>query len=233
MRPFTIRQLSSLNQGLTLLECLVAILVVNLALVMLTAPLTIVTATRLRNDRINKATELGREYVDYFRSLMEQDIRSVDLLPPLSSSPQLQQQPHPTIIVDCGNRRVPTNPSEACERQVGLHRFGVQLIRGQGQGSESGVQLTRGQGSENQSYYPLLVRIYEANAIESSSNLPAPPVKEQPVLFTSGSDMIAGGSKEPLVVLETIVTRGDSGTTLTYLKQINSSSSSSGNNPSP
>lgn len=215
MRRPEVRQLSSLNKGLTLLECLVAILVVNLALVMLTAPLTIVTATRLRNDRMNKATELGREYVDRFRALMEQNIRSVDLLPPLSSTAQLDQQPHPTTIVGCGNRGVPSNPGQACERQVGLHRFGVQVIRGQ--------------VAENDSYYPLEVRVYEAKAIEGEGNEAPLPVREQPVLFTTSSDTIASGSEAPLVVLRTIITRGDGGTTLIYLRQINSTSSSSSN----
>lgn len=207
-------QLRSRQKGLTLFECLVAILVVNLAIAMLTMPLAIVAATRLRNDRINKAGELARESLDRLRAMMEQiDVLTSDtsLLPPeatvtVTVLDDLSGEPHPTSVVNCAppNPWFTDDPSKACLRRVGSHEFGVQIVRGPLQ------------GNRQVNSYPVQVRVYEKRAIKSgASSTPTGPIQEQPVLFTAASDQIeAPNQEDPLVVLSTCILRARSPETL-------------------
>lgn len=75
----------NLNQGLTLVECVVAIVITNILLAALAAPLVMVTATRSQNDRINQASGLAISQVDQMRALMEQGVYQNADLPPASS----------------------------------------------------------------------------------------------------------------------------------------------------
>ncbi|MFN4280182.1 hypothetical protein [Thermosynechococcus sp.] len=211
-------QLRSRQKGLTLFECLVAILVVNLGIAMLTMPLAIVAATRLRNDRINKAGELARESLDRLQAMMEQgiDVRTSDtsLLPPEATVPNdLSREPHPTSVVNCAppNPWFTDDPRKACLRRVGSHEFGVQIVRGP-------LQIVRGplQVNSQVNSYLVQVRVYEKRAIKSgASSTPTGPIQEQPVLFTAASDQIeAPNQEDPLVVLSTCILRARSPETL-------------------
>lgn len=198
--------LKSQQKGLTLFECLVAILVVNLSIAMLTMPLAIVAATRLRNDRINKASELARESLDRLRAMMEQGVNvtttDTNLLPPQATVADLARQPHPNRVVDCAANQWFTNdPSQACLRQVGRHEFAVQVVRGPLQAN----------GAYKVMSYPVQVRVYEKRAIGGGNIAPTAPIQAQPVLFTAASDQIAAPNQEdPLVVLSTCILRADS-----------------------
>lgn len=211
LRP---QALHASRKGLTLFECLVAILVVNLAIVMLTMPLAIVAATRLRNDRINKASEVARQSLDRLRAMMEQgvDVRedSSGLLPPQATEADLNWQPHPTSVVECtGEQWFASGPDKACLQRVGIHEFAVQIIRGPVATSASQVLC-----------YPVQVRVYERRAIKNMADPDfAGPIEAQPVLFTAASDQIEAPNREnPLAVLSTYILRADSGEVLSSVR---------------
>ncbi|WKT83246.1 MULTISPECIES: hypothetical protein [unclassified Thermosynechococcus] len=197
------------NGGLTLVECLIAILVVNLSVAMLAAPLLLVAATRLRNDRINQATEIARGELDRLRVMMEQgiDIRadSHSLLPPAStvgasvSNPSvLSRQAPPTSLTSCD---LPSNATTACERQLNNARFGVQIYRG--------TMIT--DAARRVLAYPVQVRVYSAAALPMESEMNPDPIEPEPVMMTSS---IVGAERRPLAVLTTVLLRSDSAETL-------------------
>lgn len=202
------------NHGLTLVECLIAILVVNLGVAMLAAPLLMVAATRLRNDRINQATELARAEVDRLRVMMEQGVEirttTLDVLPPASSisatighADQLSAQPPPNSLVDCsGALGLPTSATQACRRRLNNTEFAVQVYRGQLSVNSSNLVLA----------YPVQVRVYSAEAIPVTTS--ATPVTQEPAAMTSS---LVGAETRPLAVLTTEIIRSDSSETLCRL----------------
>ncbi|MDR7922270.1 hypothetical protein RHK62_08745 [Thermosynechococcus sp. HY213] len=206
-----IRQLQRLqpaNGGLTLVECLIAILVVNLSVAMLAAPLLLVAATRLRNDRINQATEIARGELDRLRVMMEQgiDIREDrGLLPPAStvgasvSNPSvLSRQAPPTSLTSCN---LPNNATTACERQLNNARFGVQIYRG--------TLIT--DTARRVLAYPVQVRVYSAAALPMEPESNPDPIEPEAVMMTSS---IVGAERRPLAVLTTVLLRSDAPNTL-------------------
>ncbi|BAY51850.1 hypothetical protein NIES2134_105550 [Thermostichus vulcanus NIES-2134] len=207
------------HRGLTLVECVIAILVVNLALAMLAAPLALIAATRLRNDRINQATEIARGEIDRLRVMMEQGINihssSTSLLPPASSvaatlgnAAALSTQLPPTGATPILNCILPPNPTTACERQLNNTRFGVQIYRGSLVTNSSGLVLG----------YPVQVRVY------SAESLPVPidavsigqPIEPATAMITSGGPE---SERRPLAVLTTEIVRADAAEALSYLRR--------------
>ena len=215
LRVSRLQALHSSQKGLTLFECLVAILVVNLAIAMLTMPLAIVAATRLRNDRINKASEVARQSLDRLRAMLEQGVNvrgdSSGLLPAQATAANLSLEPHPTSVVECpGEQWFTSDPQKACLQRVGIHEFAVQIIRGPVATNSANQVLS----------YPVQVRVYERQAIKSiESSAPTGPIEAQPVLFTAASDQIQAPNKEnPLAVLSTCILRADSNEALNSLQ---------------
>ncbi len=206
------------DRGLTLLECVIAILVVNLTLAMLAAPLLLVAATRLRNNRINQATEIARGEIDRLRVMMEQGVNvrgtSTNLLPPasavaatLGNAAALSTQPPPTGPNPIASCTLPSSATMTCERQLNNTRFAVQIYRGQVVTDGNGLVLG----------YPVQVRVYSAEA------LPVPPdaVSSGQPISQATAMMTSGGpesERRPLVVLTTEIVRADAAETLSYLK---------------
>lgn len=183
---------SSLEQGLTLVECVIAILVVNLALIMLTAPLVMVTATRLQNDRINQASQLARSEIDRLRLMLE----SGATLPPVSTitatiqNPTLlDNQPPPNSVVTCpASTNLPSSATESCLRIMGNRQYAVQIYRGASTSSNHA--------------YPVQVRVYDAGIINNSEALGTAPLT---AAMTNSISI-----EQPLVVLTAIITKDDS-----------------------
>ena len=71
------------DQGLTLIEGLVAIVVVAITLVSITPPIFWATGTRVQNRRAEQALQLAQGEIDRVRTLMDQGQATLDLLPPV------------------------------------------------------------------------------------------------------------------------------------------------------
>ncbi|NJO77260.1 MAG: type II secretion system protein [Cyanobacteria bacterium RM1_2_2] len=71
----------SANQGLTIMECLVAILLIGLTTAMITPPLVVATATRVQNRRAEQALQLAQDEVDRVLTLVQQGVHTGNVLP--------------------------------------------------------------------------------------------------------------------------------------------------------
>jgi type II secretory pathway pseudopilin PulG len=71
----------SANQGLTIMECLVAILLIGLTTAMITPPLIVATATRVQNRRAEQALQLAQDEVDRVLTLVQQGQHKGSVLP--------------------------------------------------------------------------------------------------------------------------------------------------------
>ncbi|MDR7898310.1 hypothetical protein RHJ63_08310 [Thermosynechococcus sp. JY1334] len=208
-------QLHSAEQGLTLAECIVAILLVNVAVAALVAPLMLVAATRVQNDRISQASALALSEVDRMRVLMEQGVNvTTAVIPPPSSvtaslgQPELlSNQPPPTTVVTCtgGGMALPTSATEGCLRVFNNREFVVQIYRG---------SITFGPNNRIVGY-PMQVRVYNRATFTNGSPSTATPIGQQPATMTTS----IGNLELPLAVITTDIVQGDSSTALCAISQ--------------
>jgi len=70
-----VQQPQSSEQGLTLLECLMAIVVMGLTMAMITPPLVIAAATRVQNKRAEQAMQIAQGEVDRVRAMVARENR--------------------------------------------------------------------------------------------------------------------------------------------------------------
>lgn len=198
------------QQGLTLVECIMAILVANVAVAALAAPLMLVAATRVQNDRIAQATALALAEVDRMRALMEQGVDvNTNVIPPASTvsaplgQPQLlSNQPPPTTVASCtgGGMGLPTSATQGCLRTFNNAQFVVQMYRG---------QLTFGPNNRIVGY-PMQVRVYNRATFTDTTPSAETPIPQQPATMTTA----VGNVRLPLAIITTDIVRGDSSTTL-------------------
>jgi prepilin-type N-terminal cleavage/methylation domain-containing protein len=69
------------EQGLTLIECLVAMIIITLTVVAITPPVFIATATRVQSRRAQQANQIAQAEVDRVRTIMERANFTRDQLP--------------------------------------------------------------------------------------------------------------------------------------------------------
>ncbi len=198
------------QRGLTLVECIVAILVVNVAVAALAAPLMLVAATRVQNDRIAQASALALAETDRMRALMEQGVDvTPSVIPPASSveaslgQPELlSNQPPPTTVTTCtgGGMGLPTSATQGCLRTFNNTEFVVQMYRG---------TLTRGANNRIVGY-PMQVRVYSRATFTAGTPSTATPIQQQPATMTTS----IGNTGLPLAIITTDILQGDSSTTL-------------------
>lgn len=86
------------EQGYTIMESLVAIVVVTIILVSTAQTLALVVATRVQNRRAEQAQALAQQEVDRIRVLVEQGGFAETDLPALSSASSLEEVPAPTAL---------------------------------------------------------------------------------------------------------------------------------------
>ena len=78
------------DQGLTLIEGLVAIVVVAITLVSITPPIFWATGTRVQNRRAEQSLQLAQGEIDRVRTLIDQGQATIDLLPPSTGAQNLR-----------------------------------------------------------------------------------------------------------------------------------------------
>ncbi|MGF1515413.1 MAG: type II secretion system protein [Elainellaceae cyanobacterium] len=104
-RPWSNRQSAAIapkagEQGLTLVECLVAITVVGITGLLITPPLFISAATRVQNRRAEQALKIAQGEIDRVRLLIEKERQSVGGVDPVTNAPFLGRvlpQPVPNV----------------------------------------------------------------------------------------------------------------------------------------
>ncbi|NJO74714.1 MAG: type II secretion system protein [Leptolyngbyaceae cyanobacterium RM1_406_9] len=95
-RGHSLQQDQTTEQGVTLLECLVAISVIAILGAMIGPPLVFTAATRLQNQRAEQAFQIAQAEVDRIRVLVARGEHTPNKLPPVVAS--LNAAPAPTTV---------------------------------------------------------------------------------------------------------------------------------------
>lgn len=234
-RSLVRQPLGTPDSGLTLIECLVAIIVIALVASAITPTLVIAVATRVQSQRAEQALEVAQSEIDRVRLMMErgQDETGASLeaddLPPAVASTALSSESTPaamegptygapTVLCSTPSYDDSLTPTDACTVDVdgdSDNDFAVQIFRTPG----------RFRGTMPVSFY-MGVRVYDIDAITASTsgNLETDPAG---LGFTSSDG--ERGSK-PLAALYTQIGRAEEDQSLCdYIDYL---STTNGNNTS-
>jgi type II secretory pathway pseudopilin PulG len=225
--PFSLRLLRSIaqpprqqprsDQGLTLLESIVAIVIVTLTVVAVTPPIMLANATRVQTRRAAQANQIAQAEIDRVRSIIERRNDNLASLPAAIGSTNIANAAAPTAIdttrlvspSDCGrsyptptpaptNQLVPVDINGDCTPE-----FAMQVFR---------TSETPPAGETVPFAFTLGVRVYAYNPS-------APPVaweveRASLVQTTGARDTLLNGNRRPLAVLYTAIARNDSSKSL-------------------
>jgi type II secretory pathway pseudopilin PulG len=103
---------SASEQGVTLVECLVAIAALALAGAMIAPPLFVTAATRLQNQRAEQAMQIAQGEIDRVRFLVERGLHIQSRLPATTGAPSLSVTPPPI-----GFAQYIVSPNGSCPNQ--------------------------------------------------------------------------------------------------------------------
>ena len=214
LRGHSLQQTQTTEQGVTLLECLVAISVIAILGAMIGPPLVFTAATRLQNQRAEQAFQIAQAEVDRIRVLVARGEHIPDRLPPVVAS--LDAAPAPTTVSTTIMRSI----DDACNTYEGQQIPVNQLLQIDTTGKDpDGVcradflmQVYRTNNdpsipdtSDRPVDFSVGVRVYSARARASLGNLTTRPAS---LRFTSSEGDYAqdpdGGAsqKGPLAVFD-------------------------------
>ncbi|TVR15690.1 MAG: type II secretion system protein [Phormidium sp. GEM2.Bin31] len=221
-RPDRLTPVTSQDDGLTLIEGLVAILIVSAVIVGITPMMFLSVATRIQNRRAEQALQLAHGQIDQIRVLMEQGITDGNIgqiepqLPPLAGESNINEVGPPTQIVNslmstnstCNNLTnlaqltpnalFPVDVNGDCQADFYMQTFRTNQIN------------ARTQSNANTPDVPLIfrmgVRVYYRNARVGELE-----TDQASLVMTSGE---AQQTTHPLATLYTVMSQGDTNQSL-------------------
>ncbi len=232
------------QQGLTLIECLVAMIVITVTVVAITPPIMLATATRVQSRRAEQATAVAQGEIDRVRLLVERSdkdvkYRQIDL--PQAYTGNIQGVPVATAIatdrivssaVDaadrtkakgCDTKIYPTNSQLPGNQLVPVDvnsdcvpEFIMQVFRAEDQFPIG----SKPEDPESAPYaFKVGVRVYSYFPGETLP--PLGRTRSSMVSTTGARDNSIGGKDErkPLAVLYTTIARSGSSSTLCQMRQ--------------
>ncbi|MBT9315564.1 type II secretion system protein [Leptothoe spongobia] len=199
------------NQGLTLVECLVAITVIGVSVAMISPVVLLAVGTRVQSQRTEQALQLAQSEIDKLRLVIERgdssNIAAVNALLPatpagINSVADFEASvPPPEDIELTAANRYQTDLNFAKPVDIdsdGTTDFAIQLFRNSTTTTTSGVALDFG------------VRVYTANALDKpAADLGTEAARVQGRGLSTGS-----AATNPLAVLYTTVIKSDTATSL-------------------
>lgn len=204
---------SSSEAGLTIMECLVAILLILTTIAMIAPPLVLATATRVQNRRADQALQVAQGEIDRLRTMVAMGAHTPARLPAVAASATLASVTAPTAVdtrlrslnlngTGCPTARFDPNstPPPATLPVSTLlpvdvdgdctADYLVQMFRTAGQTST----VERATGRLNRpSEFDVGIRVYPIQAGDNLGSLTTAPA---PLQLTSGSQ-----TRRPLAVL--------------------------------
>ncbi|MFH7244919.1 MAG: type II secretion system protein [Spirulina sp.] len=207
-RPSLAQALSQANnQGLTLIECLVAIIMVALVASAITPALILSVATRVQSQKAEQAMALGQSEIDRVRQLVEQGaLAQVDAQVPQAPNSVLDSAPETQVGAAVGTTNIkatPTSPTHTRAIDVngdGVIDFAVQIYRTRGITDAAGEPVA----------FALGVRVYDYDAVASgtSGNLSTEPLS---LGITGGTGK---RSERPIAAFYTTIAAAERGNSL-------------------
>lgn len=218
IRSMRQQRIAQSEQGLTLMEALVAILMVSAVMVAITPPIFLAVATRVQNSRAEQAIQLAHGEIDQVRVLVEQGITSENQkqLPTLAGSTEASKVPPPSKAYaykqstnsTCSKydeelRQVPVNEARLVDINSDCEPdFLVQTFRTKEQ------TISRG-GVPVPLVFEMGVRVYSISALNNLASLTTGEngnVKAASLQLTTGEGQ---QTERPLAVLYTALGQGD------------------------
>ncbi|WP_035985803.1 prepilin-type N-terminal cleavage/methylation domain-containing protein [Leptolyngbya sp. KIOST-1] len=201
------------QQGLTLIECLVAIIIVGLIGSAIAPALVISVATRVQSQKAEQALEVAQSEIDRVRLLVERSTANTGNLPP--STTITGTNPDRRVAEVAGPNfgapvAAPTTAFQTREVNLNGNRFAVQSYRTPGRFVGS-VPVTFAMG----------VRVYDYDAVLTGTG----SLDKDPAALRMVNGVGQRG-RRPLVALYTTVTSGESGNSLCqYIQHLNAAAS--------
>lgn len=195
---------SKSQQGMSLLECLIAIVIVAVVITSFTPSIFVAVATRVQNRRAEQALQLAQAEVDRVRRTMERGVYADTNLPPQGSQSNstFRTESGPSSISTLSaNQLYPSSASTAISVDVdgnGTDDFMVQTYRSPGVRNNLNSLIAFNMG----------VRVY---AISARQNLGQLETRQASLAFSTA---IGQQQKRPLAVMYTSVVRSDVRTSL-------------------
>jgi prepilin-type N-terminal cleavage/methylation domain-containing protein len=201
------------SHGLTLIECLVAIIMLGLVGSAIAPALVISVATRVQSQKAEQALELAQSEIDRVRLLVARGEANINTLPASVPFAGAYDADNKVALATGPVYGAPVaNPTATQTRLASLngHDFAVQVYRTPGRFAGS-VPVTFHMG----------VRVYDRNAVVTGTgNLSSQPAS----LGMSGG--LGERASRPLVALYTTVTPGERGDSLCqYIQYLDNAAS--------
>lgn len=199
----------SSEQGISLLECLMAIVVISVVIASFSPPIFLAVATRVQNRRAEQAIQLAQGEVDKVRRTVEMGSYADRDLPPIGGgNVRSHSAPGSSEVLRIeNNQRYASSAGSSAEIDVNGDRtpdFYVQTYRSPGI-QQNGKTIA----------FCLGVRVYSASAVRQNfGNLESPPQRLASLQMTT-----AQGSqrRRPLAAMYTSVVHSDSQNSLNSL----------------
>lgn len=202
-----ISQGNSSEQGMSLLECLMAIVVVTLVITFLTPPIFISVATRIQNRRAEQAIQLAQGEIDRVRRTLERGVYTDTDLPPQGSvgDNNFRQQAAPNSTAPLpANQLYQTSATTGVSVDVngdGTNDFIVQTYRTPGVRDNTGKLVGFNAG----------VRVYTFSISQNWGLVENPPLRSASLKFSTA---LGQQQRRPLALMYTSVVRSDTRTSL-------------------
>ena len=222
------------EQGLTLIECLVAMIVITVTVVAITPPILLATATRVQSRRAEQATAVAQGEIDRVRLLVERsdkEVKYTDKNLPASAGTSINNVPAATGSAASG----PLASSAACAGASSRYpliapaqlpftdlvrididgdckpEYVMQIFRAEDQTPPGATDLTP-------FAFKVGVRVY---SYFDGETLPALDTVRSSSVSTTGArdNSVGGGKRKPLAVLYTTIARSGSSSTLCQVRQ--------------
>lgn len=206
------------EQGISLLECLMAIVVISVVIASFSPPIFLAVATRVQNRRAEQAIQLAQGEVDKVRRIVEDgSYRDTDLPPVGGSNVRRQSAPGSSENLNIQqNQRYASSATSSARIDVngdGTADFYVQTYR------SPGVQNISPQNPDSNRTvaFCLGVRVYSASAVrENFGNLENPPQRLASLQMTTAQ---GAQRRRPLAAMYTSVVRSDKDYSLERLRE--------------
>lgn len=184
------------EKGLTILECLIAVVVVSVVTASMTPPILVAVATRLQNQRAEQAFQLAQAEIDKVRLMLERGDYSTADLPPVSAT-SVRETSAPEGYVTAPTPITVTKGLAVDVNQDKTNDFVVQVFRNDG--------VTINEADKRPINFEMGVRVYSYRAFEGSSK-PTLQIDPAPLTFTNGEGY---QRTRPLSVIYTRLTQSD------------------------
>jgi type II secretory pathway pseudopilin PulG len=205
------------SAGLTLIECLVAIVMVGLIGSAIAPALLISVATRVQSQKAEQALELAQSEIDKVRQIMERGEYEKDGTSTLPEAAPFDgddykfdydvakvNPPDKGEPLDPGDYDYYPNAFQTQEVELNGERFAVQVYRTPGKFGDDDVPVT----------FNLGVRVYDYDAVVNSDSLQTKPAALS-MVSSQGQR-----TDSPLVALYTTVTASDGATLCSYIQHL-------------